>query len=94
MLTKDDRVLFIPDDIAYFFPNAKNYDYDQPFEKEGWRDLESCPKCGSLNLFPPSYDQEKMTEVGCVNISSKDLGETDGIWALTEACRIKLNSEQ
>ena len=68
VLTKEKRILFIPDDIAYCFPQAANFDYSGVFKKEGWKDLEACPRCGAQNLFPPTYDQEEMEEVECIFI--------------------------
>ena len=74
VLTKEKRILFIPDDLAYCFPDAANFDYSEPFKKEEWKDLETCPKCGAKNLFPPTYDQEKMEDVDCIFIEPEEIG--------------------
>jgi hypothetical protein len=63
VLTKNAQIILVPDDLAYCFPDAKNYEYVQLFRKDGWRDLESCHKCGSRKLFPPVYDPQSMAEV-------------------------------
>ena len=94
VLTKNNQILFIPDDLAYCFPDAGNYEYGDLFRDAGWRDLESCPKCGSRKLFPPAYDPHSMTDVGCLHIDQHDLVEVAGAWSLSETGREKLNSEQ
>ena len=92
VLRKGDKLLFIPDDLAYLFPDAPNFDYCSVFENEGWVDLESCPKCGELNLFPPQYDQNKMEDVDCIYVDQHDLAEECGVWSLTGLGRTKIQS--
>lgn len=93
LLTKNAQILFVADDLAYCFPDADNHEYVQLFREEGWRDLESCPKCGSRNLSPPACDQQSVAEVDCIHIDEHDLVEEDGAWSLTESGREKINSK-
>ena len=92
VLKKKDRILFVPDDLVYFFPDALNFDYYSIFAEEGWLDLESCPKCGELNLFPPQYDQSKMVDVDCLYVDQHDLVEEKGSWSFTELGKRKIQS--
>lgn len=85
ILIKNQRLLSIADDIWYLFPNGTNFDIEAPFVELGWRPLESCPKCRSLNLFPLKYDSNKMVTVECIEIKFDYFKVINGRWGLTES---------
>jgi hypothetical protein len=87
VLTKKDRVLFIPDDIWYTFPESTDFDIEALFAELGWRPIESCPKCRSKNLFPPSYDTNSMTDIECEEIKYKHFEKINADWNLTETAK-------
>jgi len=89
VLIKNDRILFIPDDIWYLFPDGTDFDIEKLFFKTGYRKLESCPKCHSTELFPPAYDQLTLTTVLCLEVQRNDFELKNGEWVLTPEASAK-----
>ena len=72
LLRKNDYIIFIADDLVYSFLEEKYIDFEEPFKKYGWQPLESCPKCKSINLFPPQYKEQSVEEVMCLIAKAND----------------------
>lgn len=84
VLIKKARIIFIADDIWYTFPKGTDFDIEAPFIELGWRPIESCPKCGSRNLFPPAYDTKSMVDVDYEEIKFRHFQNVEMEWKLTE----------
>jgi hypothetical protein len=90
VLEKSGTVLFISDDIGYAFPRDSDLGYIDLVTSSGWRYLESCPRCGSRDLFPPRYDQGTIKSIPCISIEPDDLKSSVDGWSLTETGRRKI----
>jgi len=72
VLKKENDIIFIPDDLGYFFPKSAHLDFEKEIKEKGWKDLESCPKCGSKDLFPLKYDHDSMKDIECILLEKDD----------------------
>ncbi len=88
VLTKGDRILFIPDDIWYSFPIGTDFDIEVLFSDLGWRPLESCPKCNSKKIFPPVYDENTAETIECQTINCENFEKVNSDWKLTEVSKM------
>ena len=84
VLEKSGRVLFIADDIWYLFPEGTSFDIDALFFNLGWRQIESCPKCKSIDLFPPLYTQESSVDIECLSVERRDFVFANEQWVLSD----------
>lgn len=91
VLEKRGTIVFIADDIGYAFPRDCDLGYVNLFTSSGWRHLESCPRCGSRNLFPPQYDQSTVKSVPCIPIEPEDLDPGVDEWSLSESGSRKID---
>lgn len=102
MLIRVGKIAFVPDDLAYEFadqiralpddPNTWPNDPSDTLRENGWRDIESCPKCGATD-FVPQYDQSSMVDVDCIAFVASDFRLEENKWVLTESGRGKMNGK-
>lgn len=86
-LSKDGRLIYIADNIWRTFPKGTAFDIESDFIELGWLPIESCPKCRSRNLSPPTYDTKIMVDVKCEEIHFAHFEKPDSEWKLTESAK-------
>jgi hypothetical protein len=94
VLIRNERCLFIPDDIWYSFPQNVQFDMASLFIKLGWRELESCPKCGSQRLSPAKFDKANMLDLPCIEIHASFFEEENGRWELTANAKERFSEQE
>lgn len=102
VLVRDSTIAFVPDDLLYAFaeqirklpddPHLQLSDPSDCLRSEGWRDLESCPRCGAVD-FEAKFDQLSMTLVPCIAFDANDFQLCDRMWVLTAAGRAKMDGK-
>ena len=83
VLRKGEQFVFAADDLGYLIPRDEHIDVETQLKSLGWHQLETCPKCGSRNLFPFQYSESTLVDVECIPIEITDLEPHNKIWTIS-----------
>lgn len=82
VLKKDNRFVFVADDMWYGFPKGTYFNIETIFEERGWFTINRCPICHFGHVEGNSCTNITR-DVKCYEITCDDFECLDGTWILS-----------